>query len=77
MSYPFFKNQGPLNIFEILKLLNLSSNNFHDQKVYDIKDLFSASKNDLTFFHSKKYKDLANITKAAFCITKDLSLIHI
>jgi len=71
MSYPFFKNQGPLNILEILKLLNISSNNFHDQKVLDIKDLFSASKNDLTFFHSKKYKDLANITKAGFCITKD------
>ena len=71
MSNPFFKNQGPFNILEILRLLDINSNNFHEQRVYDIKDLFSASKDDLTFFHSKKYKDLANITKAAFCITLD------
>ena len=71
MSKPFFKNQGPFNILEILKLLDLNSNNFPKQNVFDIKDLVSASKNDLTFFHSKKYKNLANMTKASFCITTD------
>ncbi len=71
MSSPFFKNQGPYDIFEILKFLDLNSNNFQKRNVHDIKDLSSASYNDLTFFHSKKYKDLANLTKAAFCITTD------
>ena len=71
MSNPFFINQGPYNILEILKLLNLNSNNFKKRNVHDVKDLLSASNNDLTFFHSKKYKDLANLTKAAFCITTD------
>ena len=71
MSNPFFKNQGPLNISEILKLLDINSNNFQKQNVFDVKDLLTASKNDLTFFHSKKYRDLANVTKAAFCITTD------
>ena len=86
MSNPFFINQGPYDILEILKLLNLSSNIFQKRNVHDVKDLLNASNNDLTFFHSKKYKELANLTKAAFCITtdslkielpKNLSLIHI
>ena len=71
MSNPFFINQGPYDILEILKLLDLNTNNFQKKNVYDVKDLLSASNNDLTFFHSKKYKDLANLTKAAFCITTD------
>ena len=71
MSNPFFKNQGPFDIFEILKLLDINSNNFEKIKVYDVKDLLSSSNNDLTFFHSKKYKKAANITKASFCITTD------
>ena len=69
MSNPFFINQGPYDILEILKLLNLSSNNFQKRNVHDVKDLLNASNDDITFFHSKKYKELANLTKAAFCIT--------
>ncbi len=38
-------------------------------KINDIKPLISAGKNDITFYDSKKYKDLANSTKASFCIT--------
>ena len=38
-------------------------------KINDIKPLISADSNDLTFYDSKKYKDLANSTKASFCIT--------
>ena len=71
MSNPFFINQGPYDILEILKLLCLNSNNFQKRNVHDVKDLLNASNNDLTFFHSKKYKELANLTKAAFCITTD------
>ena len=71
MSNPFFKNQGPFNILKILKLLDINSNNFVDKNVYDVKDLLNSTKNDLTFYHSKKYKELANSTKASFCITTE------
>ena len=42
----------------------------NEKEIYDIKDLVSSTKNDITFFHSKKYKDAANLTKASFCITE-------
>ena len=59
MPNPFFINHGPYDILEILNLLNLNSNNFQKRKVHDVKDLLNASNNDLTFFHSKRYKDIA------------------
>jgi len=73
MSNPFFKNHGPLNVSVITKSLNLSINDvFKDKEIHDIKDLVSSTKNDITFFHSKKYKDVAKKTKASFCITTDI-----
>ena len=45
-------------------------------KIIDIKDLVTATNNDITFFHSKKYESCASITKAAYCLTtKQLSNI--
>ena len=73
MSNPFFKNHGPLNVSVITKSLNLSINDvFKDKEIHDIKDLVSSTKNDITFFHSKKYKDVAKKTKASFCLTTDI-----
>ena len=70
MASPFFKNHGPINILEILNSLKIDSNNFNlKNSVNDIKDLFSANNTDITFFHSKKYKELVKHTKASFCIT--------
>ena len=70
MINPFFKNNGPFKISDILKVINLDSNKIiEDKLVVDIKDLFTSKKNDITFFHSKKYKDIAQNTKASFCIT--------
>ena len=70
MSKSFYNNQGPLKILDILKSLNLIDNSFtEDVKVSDIKDLFSANGSDISFLHSKKYKDIAQKTKASFCIT--------
>ncbi len=70
MSFSFFKNYGPFSIFEILKLLNINSKTIRKKEdIIDIKDLSSSSLKDLTFFHSKKYKDIANQTKASYCIT--------
>ena len=72
MSNPFFKTQGPFSITDIYKLLNLKNTLKEDIKVFDIKDLISADKNCITFFHSKKYKEIAKKTKASFCITNEL-----
>ena len=70
MSKSFYNNQGPLKILDILRSLNLKDNSFtEDVKVSDIKDLFSANGSDISFLHSKKYKDIAQKTKASFCIT--------
>jgi len=72
MVNPFFKNNGPLNISDILKILDINSNDVHDNEdVLDIKDLFTSNKGDISFFHSKNYKDIANNTKASFCITTE------
>ena len=72
MANPFFSNNGPFYFSEIVKLLNVDINkkNF-DQKIIDIKDLVTSKENEITFFHSKKYKDVAKNTKASFCITTE------
>ena len=70
MSYPFFKNYGPLTISNILKILKIKDEKINlDTEIKDIKDLLNSNKGEITFFHSKKYKDFAKKTKASFCIT--------
>ena len=72
MSNLFYTNCGPIKISEILSLLNLKINVLNiDQSVNDIKDLYTAESNDISFFHSKKYQHLASNTKAAYCITTE------
>ena len=72
MINPFFKNNGPFNVSDILRTINLDNPKIaKDQKITDIKDLFTSEKNDITFFHSQKYKDIAKNTKASFCITTE------
>ena len=70
MVHPFFKNSGPYKISEILNELNLKSDEIDKNiNITDIKDLQNSTTNEITFFHSKKYKIAANNTKASFCIT--------
>ena len=70
MVNPFFKNNGPFKIFDILKILNLNNDKiFENENISDIKDLLTSKQDEITFFHSKKYKDIAKSTKASFCIT--------
>ena len=75
MINPFFKNSGPFKIDELLRLSRIINvNNFKDVKILDIKDLLSAKRNTVSFFHSKKYEEYALKTKASFCLTtKNLS----
>ena len=76
MSNPFYKINSPFKISKILKSLNVSvSNNNLDKEVLDIKDLLNANDTEITFFHSKKYSEVAKKTKASFCITTN-SLKH-
>ena len=73
MLNPFFKNNGPFKVTDILKILNVNlEGKIQNQDVIDIKDLFTSKRNEITFFHSKKYKDVAKNTKASFCITTEI-----
>ena len=72
MTNPFFKNKGPFKIDKLLKLAEIKkAQNLSNFKIYDVKDLSTSSKKDITFFHTKKYQSLASTTKASFCITTD------
>jgi len=70
MDNPFFMNKGPFKFRDILKELKLETDQINfNLNISDIKDLTKSKKNEITFFHSKKYKTIANNTKASFCIT--------
>ena len=76
MKHPFFKNHGPLKINDILKDLNVKNDeSLKNNLIIDVKDLQTANKEHLTFFHSKKYYNNASKTKASFCITSE-NLAH-
>jgi UDP-3-O-[3-hydroxymyristoyl] glucosamine N-acyltransferase len=67
---PFFKNYGPFKIYDLLKDLKVKDMEaLGNNIVRDIKDLQTADKDHLTFFHSKKYYIQASKTKASYCIT--------
>ncbi len=70
MKHPFFKNYGPFKIKHLLDDLKLNNmENLSDDLAHDVRDLQSADKEHLTFFHSKKYHLQASKTKASYCIT--------
>jgi len=72
MHNPFFKNNGPFKISDILNILNLNNINLNiDHNIVDIKDLFTSNIYEITFFHSRKYKNIEKNTKASFCITTE------
>ena len=66
----FYKKNNNIKLIDILNLLNVK-NNFEntDTEITDIKDILSAKKNEITFFHSLKYKDEMLKSKASYCIT--------
>jgi len=70
MVNPFFKNTGPHLLSYLLDTLHLEVIDA-DKHINDIKDLYSSQSQDITFYHSKKYSDLAKTTKASYCITTE------
>jgi len=72
MVNPFFKNYGPFKISEILSILSLNNIEIDiDLKINDVKDLYSSNINEISFFHSSKYKNLAKNTRASYCLTNE------
>ena len=71
MTNPFFKNTGPYEINDLLKLTSIKNQSISNEKINDIKDLGSSKKGDITFLHSKKYGEFAKSTNASFCITSE------
>ena len=72
MTNPFFKNRGPFLILDIINSLNIKTESVSSNvEVTDIKDLYSSNNSEITFLHSKKYKEFASKTKASFCITTE------
>ena len=72
MLNPFFKNVGPFNIEKLLINTDIENKeNFKKDKIFNVSDLVSATKKDITFFHSKNYSELASKTKALYCVTLD------
>ena len=64
MSNPFFRNNGPFKISDILQLINLNDLNIdNDQEIIDIKDLFASKKMTVPFFILKNIKILQKIPK--------------
>jgi UDP-3-O-[3-hydroxymyristoyl] glucosamine N-acyltransferase len=72
MINPFFHNKGPLKLDKILHSVKTETNLENiGTEVIDIKDLVTASTNDISFFHSKKYEIVASTTKASYCLTTE------
>jgi UDP-3-O-[3-hydroxymyristoyl] glucosamine N-acyltransferase len=63
----FFKRKGP---FEAKEIFNLTSSD-KNTKISDIKTLGVAENSELSFLDSADYANLAQLTKASFCLTTE------
>ena len=72
----FFVKKGPFKLDKIFEVINYKNDQKLDIDLIDIKNISEANKNEITFFNSISYKDLASKTKASACITtKKLSTV--
>ena len=67
----FFKKKGPYSIYKIIDILKSDklSYKIKNIQINDIKEINVSKNNEVTFFHSPKYTNIAQNTKASFCIT--------
>ena len=68
MKNPFFKKKNNVEINDILKCIGQKKSK-NNSKVNNISDLESASKNDISFFHTRKYLEKIKNTKSRLVIT--------
>ena len=75
---PFFINKGPFSLEDIFNECGLTPKvDYKKIIVSDVKSLNETTEEDLTFFHSIKYKNYAQSTKAKICITSDKLKMHL
>ena len=67
----FFQKKGPFLLDDIAKLIKCKHEltKFSNKEIVNINDLYYAKNNELTFFNSIKYKEIAKKTNAFACIT--------
>ena len=70
-SNEFFERKGPFPLKEITKAIGFKDNLIKENnfKIYGFESLNNATKDDVTFLNSIKYKDYSLKTKAVACIT--------
>ena len=67
---PFFQKKEKIYLYDILKILNISNiKKYKNLLIKNIQNLELAEKDDITFFHSLKYKDATKVSKSNFIIT--------
>ena len=71
VSNQFFVNKGPFPLKKIVNLIKCNTDpvKIASVNISDIKNLYSAKKNDITFLNSNKYKENSLKTKATACVT--------
>ena len=74
----FFKKRNKIYFFDVLSNLNIKAEKTHiNNSISDIQNLEQAKKNDITFFHSLKYKDSLIATKSNFILTNTKLSKHV
>ena len=70
-SNQFFEKKGPFPLKKIITNIGCSDDysKINDFAIHGVESLSNATKNDMTFLNSSKYKNLSLKTKAAVCIT--------
>ena len=70
-SSQFFAKKGPFPLKEIINNIGCSGDfgQVNDFVIHGVESLTDATKNDMTFLNSSKYKDLSLKTSAGACIT--------
>ena len=66
----FFKKRKKIYFYDLLKILKIKyKKKYKNFLLNDIQNLDTAKNNDISFFHSSKYKDSLKATKSNFIIT--------
>ena len=66
----FFKKRSKIFLYDVLRILSIKNKKIYKNiLINDVKNLDKANKNDITFFHSLKYKDSLKSTKSNFVLT--------